>query len=97
MFAQLRPLPFGSTTGKDADAMRATSSSLHGVRHWPTVGVGGRSVNIMKPSGLLYLVFSTLRASLVVLVVKNPPANAGDLSSIPGSGRSPGGGNDNPL
>ena len=29
--------------------------------------------------------------------VKNPPANAGDMGSIPGSGRSPGGGNDNPL
>ena len=28
---------------------------------------------------------------------KNPPANAGDPSSIPGSGRSPGAGNDNPL
>ena len=26
----------------------------------------------------------------MALVVKNPPANAGDLSSIPGSGRSPG-------
>ena len=36
----------------------------------------------------------------VALVAKNPPANAGDtgdLGSIPGSGRSPGGGNDNPL
>ena len=35
------------------------------------------------------------RASQVALVVKNPPANAGDLrevGSIPGSGRSPGGG-----
>ena len=35
-----------------------------------------------------------VRASQVVLVVKNPPANAGDIrnvSSIPGSGRSPGG------
>ena len=31
------------------------------------------------------------------LVVTKPPANAGDLSSIPGSGRSPGGGNGNPL
>ena len=34
------------------------------------------------------------------LVVKNPPANAvdvGDTVSIPGSGRSPGGGNGNPL
>ena len=33
-------------------------------------------------------------------VVKNPPANAedtGDMSSIPGSGRSPGGGTGNPL
>ena len=29
--------------------------------------------------------------------VKNPPANAGELGSIPGSGRSPGEGNGNPL
>ena len=38
--------------------------------------------------------------SQVALVVKNPPANAGDirdLGSIPGSGRSPGGGHGNPL
>ena len=36
----------------------------------------------------------------MVLVVKNPPANAGDIrdaGSIPGWGRSPGGGNGNPL
>ena len=36
----------------------------------------------------------------VVLVVKNPPANARnvkDVGSIPGLGRSPGGGTDNPL
>ena len=34
------------------------------------------------------------------LEVKNPPANAGDIGDrglIPGSGRSPGGGNHNPL
>ena len=40
------------------------------------------------------------RASQVVPVVKNPPANAGDIrdtGSIPGSGRSPGEGNGNPL
>ena len=33
-------------------------------------------------------------------MIKNPPANAGDLrnvGSIPGSGRYPGGGNGNPL
>ena len=33
----------------------------------------------------------------VGLVVKNPPANAGDVGSIPGLGRSPGGGNGNPF
>ena len=31
------------------------------------------------------------------LVVNNVPANAGDLCSIPGSGRSPGEGSGNPL
>ena len=30
-------------------------------------------------------------------VIKNPPVNAGDTGLIPGSGRSPGGGNGNPL
>ena len=33
-------------------------------------------------------------------MVKSPPANAGDISdvgSVPGSGRSPGGGHGNPL
>ena len=30
-------------------------------------------------------------------MVKNPPANAGDVSSVPGLGRSPGEVNDNPL
>ena len=40
------------------------------------------------------------RISQVALVVKNPPANAGDIrdvGSIPGLGRSPGEGNGNPL
>ena len=30
-------------------------------------------------------------------MVKNAPANAGDAGLIPGLGRFPGGGNDNPL
>ena len=37
---------------------------------------------------------------LMALAVKNPPANEGDIrdtGSIPGSGRSPGGGHSNPL
>ena len=40
------------------------------------------------------------QASHEALVVKDPPANAGDMtdtSSIPGSGRSPGRGHGNPL
>jgi len=37
------------------------------------------------------------RDSQVVLVVKNPPANAGDTSLIPGLGRSPGGEHGNSL
>ena len=39
-------------------------------------------------------------ASHMTLVVKNLPANAGDIRDtdwIPGSGRSPGGGHGNPL
>ena len=41
-----------------------------------------------------------LGASQVVLVVKNPPANAGDIrdgGSVPGWERSPGGGHGNPF
>ena len=40
------------------------------------------------------------RASQVALVLKNPPATAGDIRDvglIPGYGRSPGGGHSNPL
>ena len=37
------------------------------------------------------------QASQVTLVVKKPPANAGDSGSIPGSRRSPREGNGNPL
>ena len=41
-----------------------------------------------------------IQASLVALVVKNPPANAGDIGDmglIPGLGKSPGVGNGNSL
>ena len=36
-------------------------------------------------------------ASLVAQMLKNLPANAGDVGSIPGLRRSPGEGNGNPL
>ena len=38
-----------------------------------------------------------LRASLVAQWLKDLPAKAGDVGSIPGSGRSPGGAHGNPL
>ena len=44
--------------------------------------------------------YGIIAASQGVLVVKNTPANAGDIRDIvliPGSGIAPGGGNDNPL
>ena len=39
----------------------------------------------------------TIGVSQMVLVIKNLPANAGDLDSIPGSGRSPGERHGKPL
>ena len=51
-------------------------------------------------SGLFVEVSHSTGASHVVLVVKNLPANAGDIRGaglIPGPGRSPGEGNGNPL
>ena len=51
---------------------------------------------IQPKSHFFCYLFSFEWASLVAQV-KNPPANAGDMGSIPGSGKSPGGGNGNPL
>ena len=42
-------------------------------------------------------IFSYVTGFQVDSIVKNPPANAGDLGSIPGLGRPPGGGCGNPL
>ena len=75
-------------------------------RDWFPLGLTGLSSLQFKG---LSRVFSSTRkffstrlpwASQVMLVVKNPPANAGDtrdIGSIPGSGRYLGGGNGNPL
>ena len=49
---------------------------------------------------LVQLLWKNVQQLQVVPVVKNPPANAGetrDPGSIPGLGRSPEGGNGNPL
>ena len=53
-----------------------------------------------KPPGLSFTGVSCwlyMKTSHVAQMVKNPPANAGHPGWIPGSGRSPGGGNGNPL
>ena len=44
----------------------------------------------------IYKIEIKLQLYLVGTVVKNPPADAGDVSSNPGSGSSPGRGNGNP-
>ena len=54
------------------------------------------SVKKKNPKSL-YNSYLNKDASQLVAVVKNPPANAGDAGLIPGSGRSPGGGNGKPL
>ena len=49
---------------------------------------------------LFFVANDVFGVSQVVLGVKNPPANVGDVRDmglIPGSGRSPGGGHGNPL
>ena len=53
-------------------------------------------VKFPEASLLAQMVESPERASLVAQMVESA-CNAGDLGSIPGSGRSPGEGNGNPL
>ena len=65
-------------------------------RHFANKGPYSQSYGFSSSSVKQYLYW----ASQVVLVVKNLPANAGDIrdmDSISGSGRSPGGRHGNPL
>ena len=57
--------------------------------------MGSQRVDMTEELTLHYTVVE--RASQVARVVKNLPANAGDLASILGWGRSPAGGHGNPL
>ena len=50
----------------------------------------------LEPFSIFHWLF-LLKDSSGGSVVKNPPANIGDMGSIFGLGRSPGGGNGNPL
>ena len=66
-----------------------------------TSGITVNRYQAMRPQSQVTIV--TTRATVdsqVALVVNNPPANVGDIrdaGSIPGSGRSPGGGHGSPL
>jgi len=51
----------------------------------------------LRATKILLPVFLDFIPKLASLVVKNLPTNAGDTGSIPGSGRSPGERNSNPL
>ena len=74
---------------------------------WSRAGVAVMFLKVLKEPDSFHLIAPQtsgcnlpLGASQAAIVVKNPPANAGDItevSSTPGSGRSPGGGNGNPL
>ena len=75
----------------------------HSLHHLGSPSLNSNLANI--PPGLEFNHFKLLSiiihgASQVKLVVKNPPANAGDIRDaylIPGSGRSPGGRYSNPF
>ena len=78
----------------------------HEFEQAPRVGEGQGSLVCWSPWGCKesdmteWLDWKLILASQVMLVVKNPSANAGDIrdvDSIPGSGRSPGGGHSNPF
>ena len=59
-----------------------------------------RLIPVTSRCPFVYLSNASMRPSQVALVVKNLPANAEDIrdmGSIPGSGRSSGGGHGNPL
>ena len=62
-------------------------------------GGGGAEGRLLQAGSFKRIFFFFLRcgASLVAQLVKNLPASAGDPGSIPGSGRSPGGGRGNLL
>ena len=69
---------------------------LQGVKHY----VGKELPKVAWCLISVQKALENIRASQVSLVVKNPPANAGDIrdtGSIPGLGRSCGGGHGNPL
>ena len=66
---------------------RQEISNVKGLDKRVTLYTGGENINL----------YGYFWSSQVALVVKNLPANAGDMGLIPGLGRSPGVGNGNCL
>ena len=110
--AQLKTLAgvcitLGKLEGKKKSKTPEVDLRLRG--YPPNPSFGGNAVQVSDAAiiintSLIFILFihPVVRswASQVVLVVKNPSANAGgirDESSIPEMGRSPGGGHGNPL
>ena len=85
---------------------RAGNSAPRYVADWMGVELGGGWIHVyVRPSPFTETIrasltsYTPIRASQVAPVVKNPPANAGDIRDsglIPGSGRSPGEGHGHP-
>ena len=85
------------------------SSEVRGEGREPLADKAGKSTLLSRSGGvplllmaksILFLPLVNSLASQVALLVKNSPADAGDVrdaGSIPGSGRSSGGGHANPL
>ena len=86
-------------TAKDGVALTRNSYSFHFILNSMILNSRGSLVfNLIKE--MISKLYYDPWASQVVLVGKNPRANPGDIrdsSSIPGSGRSPEGGHDNPC
>ena len=86
----------GSSVGKDCTCNAGDMGSIPGLGKSPGEGnsfIWGFSGGASRHD------WSNLAAAAAA-AAKNPPANAGDIrdvGSIPGSGRSPGGGRGNPL
>ena len=91
----------GHTEGRPCEDTRRrqipTSPSERPQEKPALLASGSQTSSLRNSERIDFCCFKSPRGFPGGSVVKNPPANAGDLGSIPGSRRSPGGGNGNPL
>ena len=84
---------WGQPGSRSGHSLARAPGSVRG-KQWGSIN--GRFLN-NTPDAFSARCCTDVWASLVAQMIKNLPANAGDLGSIPGSGRSPGEGNGDPL